>query len=150
MTTNRVRLTVLTTALIDCSALAQSLRCWMTEKHTAKKFAVAMTAIILASPNLSMAEGALAIGNQHGVGLVVNRSTQADADNAALNICEQTDFGCSIVMRFSSVCAAYAAGETARGWATGSDKTSASDQAVRECLSLGRNCRAVASDCDGG
>ena len=150
MTTDRVRLTALATALIDCSALAQSLRFWMTEKLAARKLAVAMAAIILASPNLSVAEGALAIGNQNGVGLVVNRSTQAEADNEALNICARTDYGCSIVMRFSNVCAAYAVGGTARGWATNSDRTSASNQAVSECRSLGGNCSVSASGCDGG
>ena len=87
------------------------------------------------------AEGALAIDTNQGTqyGWAVNYPTQADADRRALNEC---GYNCTIVMRFSNSCAAYAADQnrasTAYGWAYGfSSSSAAQNGAMRECQNRG-------------
>ena len=155
MTINRVRPTALATALTDLLAVAQSLRFWTTGKHTVKKFTLVMAAIVLAAPNLSVAEGALAIDENQGDqwGWAVNFSTQAEADQHALNEC---GYGCSIVVRFWNSCAAYAAdqtrGSTVAGWSYGySSISEAQYTAMSQCRSRGgTNCLLRVWGCDGG
>lgn len=120
-----------------------------------KKLSFAIAALVLAIPSLSLAFGALAIdlrqGNQWG--WAVNYSTRAAADQRALSEC---GYGCSIVMRFSNTCAAYAAdqarGSTAYGWSYGSSSSSAvQNRALRECRSRGgarSNCIVRVWGCD--
>ena len=110
-------------------------------KLGAAALAVALAASVLSTPSASVAAGALAIdrnqGNQYG--WAIQYRTQSEADRRALNACGS---GCSIVMRFSNTCAAYAADQqhdsTAYGWAWGSRSASTvQNQARQECRSRG-------------
>ena len=103
--------------------------------------AVALAASVLSAPSASLAAGALAIdrnqGNQYG--WAIQYRTQSEADRRALNGCGS---GCSLVMRFSNTCAAYAADQqhdsTAYGWAWGGRSASAiQNQALQECRRRG-------------
>ena len=96
-----------------------------------------LMASMLAVPFPAIAAGALAIDENRGDqwGWAVGYSTQAAADQHALNEC---GYGCSIVMRFSNSCAAYAADQnrdsTAVGWAYGfSNSSAAQNRALQEC-----------------
>ena len=121
------------------------------------KISVAIVALVLATPSLSLAFGALAIDARQGDqwGWAVDHSTRAAADRRALSECGD---GCSIVMRFSNTCAAYAAdqarGSTAYGWSYGSNSSSAvQNRALRECRSRGgvrSNCIVRVWGCDRG
>lgn len=102
-----------------------------------KKLAFAIAMFVFAAPATSMAAGALAIDTNQGDqwGWAVDYPSQTDADRRALNEC---GYGCSIVMRFSNTCAAYAAdqahGSTVYGWAHGySSSSGAQNGALSEC-----------------
>jgi len=118
------------------------------------KLIVAMTALILA-PTAAFAAGALAINGGQGdaYGFSYNYGSQSEADQRALNEC---GYGCSIVMRFTASCAAYAAdqayGSTAIGYAYGySDGGSAQTRALNECRARGgTQCIVRAWGCDQG
>lgn len=106
-----------------------------------KKLVLAIAVFAIAVPSISVAAGALAIDTNQGDqwGWAVNYPSQADADRRALNEC---GYGCSIVMRFSNTCAAYAAdqsrGSTAYGWAYGySNSSGAQNRALQECQARG-------------
>ena len=98
-------------------------------------------ALALVSPSLSVAAGALAIDENQGDqwGWAVDYSARADADRRAMDECGH---GCSIVMRFSNTCAAYAAdqfrGSTVYGWASGfSSSSAAQSRALQACQRRG-------------
>ena len=116
-----------------------------TARHSSKLaamvLAVALAASVLSAPSASRAAGALAIdsnqGNQYG--WAIRYRTQSEADRRALNEC---GYGCSIVMRFSNTCAAYAAdqarGSTVYGWAWGAGNASTvQNRALQECRRRG-------------
>lgn len=98
------------------------------------------------------ADGALAIDTNQGdqYGFSYDFSSMGAATDRALSECGS---GCSVVLRFSSGCAAYAAdqssGSTAYGWATASSGGSAQSRAVSECQSQGgMSCRVRVWGCN--
>ncbi len=99
------------------------------------------------------ANGALAIDENQGdqYGFAYNHPSMGAAEQRALNECGR---GCSVVLRFSSGCAAYAAdqarGSTAYGWATAGSAGTAQGNAMNECRSRGgRSCQVRVWGCNG-
>lgn len=86
------------------------------------------------------AAGALAIDTNQGdqYGFSYDFSSMGAATDRALGECGS---GCSVVLRFSSGCAAYAtdqsSGSTVYGWGTASSRGSARSRAISECQSQG-------------
>ncbi|MCP3890017.1 MAG: DUF4189 domain-containing protein [Desulfobulbaceae bacterium] len=98
------------------------------------------------------AQGSLAIDSNQGdqYGFSYNYPGVSEADQKARSECGS---GCSIVLRFSNECAAYAAdqssGSTAYGWGTSSSSSSAKNRALSECRNRGGSqCRVRVWGCD--
>ena len=125
------------------------------KKHAIRKVAFAIAGLMLAAPPLALAAGSLAIDENQGdqYGWAVGFQTQSEADQNALREC---GYGCSVVMRFSNTCAAYAADQanrsTAYGWAYGfSSSSAAQNGALQQCRSRGgsqSHCIVRAWGCD--
>lgn len=97
--------------------------------------------------------GALAIDHNHGeaYGASYNHENQRRADRAALSECGHD---CTVVVRYNTGCAAYAAdqtrGSTVYGWAPGSTEQQAKRKAMRNCTSYGgHNCLIRVWSCEG-
>lgn len=97
--------------------------------------------------------GALAIDHNHGeaYGASYNHETQRRADRAALDECGH---GCTVVVRYNTGCAAYAAdqtrGSTVYGWAPGHTEIQAKRKAMRNCANYGgQNCLIRVWSCEG-
>ena len=103
-------------------------------------FALALLPLFVLSPHNARASAALAIDTNQGAsyGWAINYSNQANADAYAVAQCGGS---CSVVMRFTHTCAAYAAdqtgGSTAYGWAYDPNVNNASNRALTFCQSRG-------------
>ena len=100
----------------------------------------------------ALANGALAIDSNQGdqYGFSYNHPSMGAAEQRALSECGS---GCSVVLRFSSGCAAYAAdqarGSTAYGWGTAGSGGAAQSTAMNECRSRGgRSCQVRTWGCN--
>lgn len=88
----------------------------------------------------AMAAGALAIDSNQGrqYGFAYNYPNMGQAEQQVLNEC---GYGCQVVVRFNTGCAAYAAdqarGSTAYGWGTSSSGGEAQNIALSGCQSRG-------------
>jgi hypothetical protein len=111
--------------------------------------------LILAFQGPALANGALAIDSNQGdqYGFSYNHPSMGAAEQRAVSECGR---GCSVVLRFSSGCAAYAAdqarGSTAYGWATAGSGGAAQNAALNECRQRGAgraNCTVRAWGCNG-
>lgn len=97
-------------------------------------------AILLLYSSSAMANGALAIDRNKGAqyGFSYDYPSRQGARSRALQEC---GVGCSIVLEYSTGCAAYAAdqayGSTVYGWATAPDSSYAQSMAISECHNRG-------------
>jgi hypothetical protein len=88
----------------------------------------------------ALANGALAIDSNQGdqYGFSYDHRSMGEAEQRALSECGQ---GCSVVLRFPSGCAAYAAdqarGSTIYGWATAGSGGAAQSAAQTQCRQRG-------------
>jgi hypothetical protein len=101
----------------------------------------------------ALANGALAIDSNQGdqYGFSYNHPSMGAAEQRALSECGS---GCSVVLRFSSGCAAYAAdqsrGSSVYGWSQAGSGGAAQSGAMNECRSRGgRSCQVRAWGCNG-
>lgn len=101
-----------------------------------KSIGVALALLALSLPLPAAAEGALAIDALHGTqwGYSIDQYDQWAADERAVSECGPN---CSVVVRFSGGCAAYAVdprrGSTVFGWGTARYKDGAQERALDEC-----------------
>lgn len=100
----------------------------------------------------AMAAGALAIDTLQGekYGFSFNHPSVDQADQRSMRECGA---GCSVVLRFSGECGAYAAdqakGSNAYGWGTGSSSANTQARAMSECRAKGgSSCKVRAWGCD--
>jgi|688.fasta_scaffold363720_2 hypothetical protein len=100
----------------------------------------------------AMAAGALAIDTLQGekYGFSFNHPSVDQADQRSMRECGAD---CSVVLRFSGQCAAYAADQTkgsnAYGWGTGTTSANAQARAMSECQAKGgSSCKVRAWGCD--
>ncbi len=117
-----------------------------------QKFGIA-AALALALQGSALANGALAIDSNQGdqYGFSYNHPSMGAAEQRALGECGS---GCSVVLRFSSGCAAYAAdqsrGSSVYGWYQAGSGGAAQNGAMNECRSRGgRSCQVRVWGCNG-
>lgn len=122
-------------------------------KRTALPKLAACALLALGLSGQALANGALAIDSNQGdqYGFSYNHPSMGAAEQRALNECGR---GCSVVLRFSSGCAAYAAdqsrGSSIYGWYRAGSGGEAQNGAMNECRSRGgRSCQVRAWGCNG-
>ena len=104
-----------------------------------EKCVIAFSVLLLWSSH-AVANGALAIDSNQGdqYGFSSNYPSREGARSRALQEC---GYGCSIVMEFSTGCAAYAAdqayGSGVYGWAAAPSSPQAQNRAISECHNRG-------------
>lgn len=113
---------------------------------------LALAMLLLFAGSHAMASGSLAIDTLQGekYGFSFNHPSMDQADQRAMRECGAD---CSVVMRFSGQCGAYAAdqakGSNAYGWGTGSTSSNTQAQAMSECRARGgSSCKVRAWGCD--
>jgi hypothetical protein len=117
-------------------------------------FKLAVSAVLaLGLHGHALANGALAIDSNQGdqYGFSYNHPSMGAAEQRALSECGR---GCSVVLRFSSGCGAYAAdqsrGSSVYGWSQAASGNAAQSGALNECRSRGgRSCQVRAWGCNG-
>lgn len=116
----------------------------------AARWAMGLLMVLAGSP--AMAAGALAIDTLQGekYGFSFNHPSVDQADQRSMRECGPD---CSVVLRFSGQCGAYAAdqakGSNAYGWGTGSTSANTQARAMSECRAKGgSSCAVRAWGCD--
>ncbi len=124
----------------------------MTSKLTTLAARWAMGLLLALAGSQAMAAGALAIDTLQGekYGFSFNHPSVDQADQRSMRECGAD---CSIVLRFSGQCGAYAAdqakGSNAYGWGTGSTSANTQALAMSECRAKGgSSCKVRAWGCD--
>ncbi len=109
-------------------------------------------AVFLLPGGHAMAAGALAIDSLQGekYGFSFNHPSTDQAERRAMRECGSD---CSVVLRFSRECGAYAAdqarGSNAYGWATGATSAAVQQRAMSECRAKGgSSCKVRSWGCD--
>jgi hypothetical protein len=104
--------------------------------------AILIPAVLVCASSPSFADnfGALAYDRASGAwGVSYNYPSQRAADSSALSRCAPA---CSVVVRFSNTCAAYATGNgTSEGWGYDAVRRNAERRALAECSARGGNCK---------
>lgn len=108
--------------------------------------------MLLFAGSQAMAAGSLAIDTLQGekYGFSFNHPSVDQADQRSLRECGPD---CTVVLRFSGECGAYAADQTkgsnAYGWGTGATSSNVQARAMSECRAKGgSNCKVRAWGCD--
>ena len=110
--------------------------------------------VVALQPNKSFSEAAFAFGQWDNGGWasgpVFNYRTQAEAEIAAMNSCNQVGYNCSILARFRKLCFALAVQDGNNGFSyrTNINADTAERDALTSCVSMGRPCSLRARFCD--
>jgi len=114
---------------------------------------LALLGALSADPDPVRAEAAVAFGQSpsgwaDGTGF--NYQTQNEAQNAAMERCNERGQNCIIIASFQNQCFALAVQNGGNGysWKTHDNQAQAEREAVRNCAAMGRRCAVRESFCD--
>lgn len=114
------------------------------------KFWQVLLALVMATPSIAMAIGAIAVDDEEGdtepgYGFATGFATKEEASGEAMKQCREAgNRHCKVISWFET-CGAYAVSRKYYGAGWGSTKRRAEDMALDKC---GKNCEVVISECE--